>query len=174
MVVTIIASLTLGIVSLSHTGWRSNRAYKIERINRNGVEAAMNAGIQYLVINPKLGTSTSTDRCYVQVPFGTDSRYVTGGTYFTMQCKATATTAGAQADSGAVVNGVQQARDVTITISCGNDSSNPVLFTKASCGTGTLKPVATARVRFERDTSPDVLADESAIVPKVLKWELRD
>ena len=170
--VTVIVSLVIGLLGFAQVGARSNRAYKVERTNRYGVEAAMNAGIQYLALKPEMGITGSTTRCYVQVPLEGDVKIVVGNSYFTMECAATTPSAGrALSDSGKVVDGVQNPRDITITISCGNDAANPVRVGYASCGTGTLVPVAKARVRFDRDSS--LPADKSAVVPKVLSWELR-
>ncbi|WP_421117906.1 hypothetical protein ACE2AJ_10745 [Aquihabitans daechungensis] len=172
--VTVIFSLVIALLGFAQVGARSNRAYKGERTNRSSVEGAMNAGIQYLAINPTLGVSGSTDTCRVQVSIEGDVRIVVGNAYYTMECAATTpSTGGASADSGKVVDGVQVPRDVTIRILCGNDSANPVRVGYSSCGTGVTRLVATARVRFDRDTTPNIPPDKSAIIPKILNWELR-
>jgi hypothetical protein len=172
--VTVIMSLTVGLLGFAQVGSRSNRAYKVERTNRYSVEAALNAGIQYLVLNPTVGASGSPDTCHVQVDIEGDVKVVIGGAYFTMDCEATRpSTGGASPTSGQVVDGVQSPRDVTLTIKCGNDGANPVQVGWADCGTGTTVDVAVARVRFDRDTSPAIDKTKSAIVPKILSWELR-
>ncbi len=172
--VTVVMSLTIGLLGFAQVGARSSRAYKVERTNRFGVEAALNSGIQYLVLNPTLGVSESTETCRVQVAVEGHVNVVVGAGYFTMECEATTpSTGGAAADSGKVVDGVQVPRDVTITIKCGNDAANPVRVGWADCGTGVTEDVAVARVRFDRDTSDSVDKTQSAIVPKILSWELR-
>jgi len=172
--VTVIFSLVIALLGFAQVGSRTNRAYQGERTNRTAVESAMNAGIQYLAINPTLGVYGSTDTCRVQVSIEGTVKIVIGNAYYTMECAATTPSAGgATSDSGKVVGGVQNPRDVTITILCGNDSANPVQVGYSSCGTGVTRPVATARVRFDRDTSSTVPQDKSAIIPKILSWELR-
>lgn len=172
---TVIMSLTVGLLGFAQVGARSHRAYKVERTNRYAIDSAINAGIQFLATNPTMGVRDGTGYCHVQVNIAGEDRIMVNGAYYTMDCKATEpSTGGAFPDSGKVADGVQNPRDVTINIKCGNDASNPIRPGKAFCGTGVDVTVATARVRFDRDSSPGVDPANSAIVPKVLSWEIRN
>lgn len=172
---TVIMSLTVGLLGFAQVGARSHRAYKVERTNRYAIDSAINAGIQFLATNPDMGSSGGTGYCHIQVNIAGEDRVMVNGAYYTMDCAPTTpSSGGALSDSGKVVDGVQNPRDVTITISCGNDASNPIRPGKAFCGTGTNVTVATARVRFDRDSSPGIDPTKSAIVPKVLSWEIRN
>ena len=172
--VIVIGLLTVSLLGLAQAGARGTRAYKVERTNRYGVENALNAGIIYIAQNPDVGVSGGTASCFIQVGIEGDVRVVVGNSYYTVECAATSpSTGGASSDSGKVVDGVQNPRDVTIKIGCGHDAANPVRVGFTSCGTGTSTVVATARVRFDRDTSPTIDPTKSAIIPKVLSWELR-
>lgn len=172
---TVVLTLVVALFGLSHTGSASLRHFRFERVRRYNADAALQAAVQYVKQNPRVGEGTGTGALTQCLTYdmqedvsgntgaGEIQSVLTPGSTLRVYCGATnGVSSGITGypSSGFDTDQGQPPRDVTIEVRCTGNPPTP--RGRLTCGStgSTTTVLARARVRFDVDwgitpTAPD-------------------